>query len=328
MESKSLLCSCKHHGCHIFRAIAVRRVLYSHSWAASATPDIKLMRDASSTESTDIYINQNDGNCGEKSPCYSTIQAGIDAANDASTVNIAQGTYTESLSLNSPKTITLKGGWNDDFSAQENITVIQAPKVGNGGTLKMRDIVIRPVVEATPVLSYLFPATTYAGASDQTLTLLGSNFVEGATVNFNGVSRETTLVSATHLTTEITATELANAGTYSVSVTNPGAGGKTSGSLNFTLLALTFGETDISTPDWTAATHEKLDAEEIMANMDTVFDTAQVQRMDITIDAANWSVMQSNLADLKAQLGGSNDFSLMDDPIDVPCDIEYNGKQW
>ncbi len=181
------------------------------------------------------------------------------------------------------------------------------------------------VVEATPVLSYIFPATTYAGGSDQTLTLLGSNFLEGATVNFNGVSREATVVSSTHLTTEITAEELADAGTYSVSITN---GGETSDSLDFTLLTVTFGETDIDVPDWTAATHEKLDTEEIIANLDTVFDTAQVQRMDITIDSANWGVMQSNLAGLKEQLGGSNDFSLMDDPIDVPCDMEYNGKQW
>ena len=181
------------------------------------------------------------------------------------------------------------------------------------------------IVDAKPVLSYIFPATTYAGTSDETLTLLGSNFAEGATVNFNGVSREATVVSSTHLTAEITAEELADAGTYSVSVTN---GGETSGSLDFTLLTVSFGETDINVPDWTAATHEKLDAEEIMANMDTIFDTAQVQRMDITIDSANWLVMQQNLADLKAQLGGSTDFSLMDDPIDVPCDIEYNGKQW
>ncbi len=190
------------------------------------------------------------------------------------------------------------------------------------------DWVAFEVVEATPVLSYLFPATTYAGASDQTLTLLGSNFVEGATVNFNGVNREATVVSPSHLTTEITAEELANAGTYSVSVTNPGAGGETSVSLDFTLLTVTFGETDINVPDWTAATHEKLDAEEIIANLDTVFDTSRVQRMDITIDSANWDVMQTNLAGLKEKLGESNDFSLMDDPIDVPCDIEYNGKQW
>ena len=39
---------------------------------------------------------------------------------------------------------------------------------------------------------------------------------EGATVNFNGASREATFVSSTHLTAEITAEELADAGTYSV----------------------------------------------------------------------------------------------------------------
>jgi len=105
---------------------------------------VRLVRDAGSTQSTDVYVDQNDDNCDGNSPCYSTIQAGIDVADDGSTVNVAHGTYTESLSLNSPKKITLKGGWNDHFSDQDNTTVIKAPKVEGGGTLTMQDIVIRP----------------------------------------------------------------------------------------------------------------------------------------------------------------------------------------
>ena len=105
---------------------------------------VRLVRDVSGAQTTDAYVNQNDGTCSGNSPCYLTIQEGIEAADDASTVNIARGTYTESLLLNSPKTVTLKGGWNDIFFAQEpNTTVIKAPKVANG-TLKMQNVVIRP----------------------------------------------------------------------------------------------------------------------------------------------------------------------------------------
>ena len=105
---------------------------------------VRLVRDVSGALTTDAYVNQNDGTCSGNSPCYLTIQEGIDAAGDASTVNIARGTYTESLLLNSPKTVTLKGGWDDIFSAQEsNTTVIKALKVANG-TLKMQNMAIRP----------------------------------------------------------------------------------------------------------------------------------------------------------------------------------------
>ncbi len=105
---------------------------------------VRLVRDASDTQTTDVYVNQNDATCGGKSPCYSSIQAGIDGAGDGSAVNITQGTYTESYGLSSDKTVVMEGGWNVSFSVQEvNATVIKAPTVSNG-TLTLRNVVIRP----------------------------------------------------------------------------------------------------------------------------------------------------------------------------------------
>ena len=105
---------------------------------------VRLVRDASETQITDVYISQIDTTCGGKSPCYASIQEAIDAAGDGSAANIAKGTYTEALTLSSAKTVTLKGGWNESFSTQESgTTVIKAPKVANG-TLKMQNVVIRP----------------------------------------------------------------------------------------------------------------------------------------------------------------------------------------
>jgi len=327
----------------MFSVLVLLGLFYSHSWAASAAPDIKLngMDDLTTLTSTDTLTATVQMDAGEQAGEAADWWIAAQTPMGWYYYEYPDGWYLSGTSVEGLAP-AYQGGLFNLTEPMEVLRVSGLP-VGNyvfyfgvdttvnglvdEGSLSY-DRASFEVVEATPVLSYLFPATTYAGASEQTLTLLGSNFAEGATVNFNGVSREATVVGPTHLTTEITAEELANAGTYSVSVTNPGAGGETSGSLDFTLLTVTFGETAINVPDWTAATHEKLDTEEIVANLDTVFDTSRVQRMDITIDAANWIVMQRNLAGLKEQLGESNDFSLMDDPIDVPCDIEYNGKQW
>src|SRR4029077_10288726 len=67
-----------------------------------------------------------------------------------------------------------------------------------------------------------------------TLTVNGTNFVSGATVSFNGNARATTFVSCTQLTAAILASDIATAGNFNVTVTNPG--GATSNSVSFTVL--------------------------------------------------------------------------------------------
>ena len=61
----------------------------------------------------------------------------------------------------------------------------------------------------------------------------GSNFVPSAAVQWNGANRTTTVVSGTQLTAAITAADIAQAGTVSVTVVNPAPGGGTSNALTF-----------------------------------------------------------------------------------------------
>jgi hypothetical protein len=49
----------------------------------------------------------------------------------------------------------------------------------------------------------------------------GSNLVAGATVNWNGSPRTTTRIDTTHLSVAIPASDLAAAGTASITITNP-----------------------------------------------------------------------------------------------------------
>ena len=96
------------------------------------------------SESTEAYVHPRDNTCGGNSPCYATIQDAIDGVVDESSVKIAAGTYTETLTLSSPKTVTLDGGWDDGFSLQKSgATVIKAPKITEG-TLRLLNLVIRP----------------------------------------------------------------------------------------------------------------------------------------------------------------------------------------
>jgi hypothetical protein len=80
----------------------------------------------------------------------------------------------------------------------------------------------------------LSPGSATVGSAF-TLTVNGTNFVNGSTVGFNGVSHSATFVSATQLRTQITATDTHASGTFPVTVVNPSPGGGTSNAVNFTV---------------------------------------------------------------------------------------------
>ena len=92
---------------------------------------------------------------------------------------------------------------------------------------------LQGVVSTAPVLSSISPTTRIAGSGAFTLTLTGNSFVSGAVVRWNGGSRTTSFVSATSLTAAITAADVANAGSASVTVQNPN--GETSSAQTFTI---------------------------------------------------------------------------------------------
>ena len=89
----------------------------------------------------------------------------------------------------------------------------------------------------TPALTTLSPNTATAGGPAFPLTVTGSGFVSGSTVQWNGAARTTTFVSATQLTAAIPASDIASPGTANVTVTNPAPGGGTSNSVAFTVQA-------------------------------------------------------------------------------------------
>jgi hypothetical protein len=63
----------------------------------------------------------------------------------------------------------------------------------------------------------------------------GTGFVSASVVNWNGAARTTTFVSGTQLQAAIRRTDVAAAGTATVTVFNPTPGGGTSNAATFTV---------------------------------------------------------------------------------------------
>ena len=89
---------------------------------------------------------------------------------------------------------------------------------GNGGV---------PGTNPLPVLNSIAPNTAVAGGSSFTLTVNGSGFVNGSTINWNGASYTTVFISAAQLTASIPAAGIVLAGTVPVTVFTPTPGGGT-----------------------------------------------------------------------------------------------------
>ena len=83
-----------------------------------------------------------------------------------------------------------------------------------------------------PVLASIAPASKLTGDDAFTLTVTGTNFVNGAVVRLNGSDRATTFVDATQLTAQVSAADLQSAGAIAVTVFNQLPGGGTSGAVD------------------------------------------------------------------------------------------------
>ena len=73
----------------------------------------------------------------------------------------------------------------------------------------------------TATLSSLSPSSALAGSAAFTITINGSNFLNGATAQWNGTNMTTAFVSASQINATVTANLVAAAGTASVTVVNP-----------------------------------------------------------------------------------------------------------
>ena len=93
-----------------------------------------------------------------------------------------------------------------------------------------------PAVE-TPAVTQLSPSSAVVGGTGFTLTLSGNNFAPTSSVLWNGQVRATTYVSASTLSAQINASDIASIGSAYVTVSNASTGGGVSTGLTFAITA-------------------------------------------------------------------------------------------
>src|ERR1700689_3028722 len=131
---------------------------------------------------------------------------------------------------------------SDVATSGTSLVTVSNPLPGGGITLNAAPFTVFPTQTNTPLISSLSPATAKPNGAAFTITVNGSNFVSGnannpsvpppttppfsgSVVAFNGSPRTTAFVSATQLTAQIPATDIAAAGCNGISVFTYTGGG-------------------------------------------------------------------------------------------------------
>lgn len=110
--------------------------------------------------------------------------------------------------------------------------VIINPNPGGGASAPAQLAINNP----QPSALSLSPATVLVGtAAPAAVSITGGNFVAGSSVSVAGVARSATIVNSHTAAINLTATDLAAAGTLPVIVTNPGPGGGSSPAATLTI---------------------------------------------------------------------------------------------
>ncbi len=118
-------------------------------------------------------------------------------------------------------------------------TFLAKTRISDSGILT--NILTSPVITVNnpvPTLSSISPTSTIAGGAQFTLTVYGTNFNASSSVNLNGSPRVTNYISSNQLSVIILNSDIANAGTSTITVINPSPGGGTSTGATLTSIAV------------------------------------------------------------------------------------------
>ncbi|MFN8491191.1 MAG: beta-propeller fold lactonase family protein [Caldilineaceae bacterium] len=127
-----------------------------------------------------------------------------------------------------------------DANQPAGITVVNPPP-GGGASNAVLFTVLEAGQNPAPAVTQLQPATLVeqgAAATQLTVHVLGSNFMDGSQAFWNGAQRPTKLISDSELEMTLLAGDIGTAGVGGITVQNPTPGGGESNVINFTVTAV------------------------------------------------------------------------------------------
>jgi hypothetical protein len=161
------------------------------------------------------------------------------APTGSATASIGTGLNIAVQSLTLGGVSQVSGTWGSTSSTATNkINIYFAPTTGI--------VTVSTGINPVPTITSISPTSKIIGDVGFPLTVNGTNFVSTSVVKFAGTARATTFVSGTQLTAVILTSDLAVAGPYDITVTNPAPGGGTSGPQTFTVAKPLHTTTNIS----------------------------------------------------------------------------------
>ena len=125
----------------------------------------------SAQSQTTRYVNHTDATCGGYSPCYTTIQAAINAAGPGNVIQIQAGTYPEQLSIT--------GKNNFSGAAEVDRIVIEADPATNPGQVVLTgsagSCTAKQAIQLQQSKFITIRGLTITGTGGQAISLLGGN---------------------------------------------------------------------------------------------------------------------------------------------------------
>ena len=126
---------------------------------------------------------------------------------------------------------TTLGPWQRGARAHSSSVLLVAVAVASCG----EGTPSAPQNNPLPALTGISPTVVDVGQASASVTLTGSNFIQGSSGRLGGMDRVTTFVSPTELTMALTPADLSTGGEHEVVVVNGPPGGGTSGSITLTV---------------------------------------------------------------------------------------------
>jgi Galactose oxidase, central domain len=119
------------------------------------------------------------------------------------------------------------------FNTPGSQTITAGDTVGDAASGTSPAVSVKPI--PAPTISSLSPTKAGVGTAGFTLIVNGANFVLHSVVHWNGSNRSTVFVSSSQVSAQISAADIATAGTAAVTVLNPAPGGGGSNASPFTV---------------------------------------------------------------------------------------------